>query len=151
MALRFAALAEELVPTMGSVLTAAFTAHLRESVGRGMIGRAELQSGHIADAQELTVAFADLVGFTRLGGELEAQELGLVAGKLAELANDVAAPPVRLVKTIGDAALFVSTDPEALITASLDLLAAAAETELPSLRVGIAIGPTQCWRSAIGY
>jgi adenylate cyclase len=142
-AMRFATLAEALVPAMTPVLTAAFSAHLRESVGRGMIGRAQLQSGQLADAQELAVAFADLVGFTRLGGELEAQELGSVASRLAELATEHAHPPVRLVKTIGDAALFVSPDTGALVRAALALLDAASAAELPSLRVGIAVGPTQ--------
>ena len=141
-ALRFATLAEELTPAMTPVLVAAFNAHLREAVGRGMIGQAELEAGHIADAQELTVAFADLVGFTRLGGELEVRELGSVAGRLAELATEVAEPPVRLVKTIGDAALFVSADPRALIEAVLLLLRRAAEAELPSLRAGVSLGPT---------
>ena len=46
----------------------AFNAHLRDSVRRGMLGRAELEAGDIAGAQELAVCFADLVGFTRLGG-----------------------------------------------------------------------------------
>ncbi len=39
-------------------------------------------------------------------------ELGTVAGRLASLAASVTEAPVRLVKTIGDAAMFVSTEPE---------------------------------------
>ncbi|MHB8694456.1 MAG: adenylate/guanylate cyclase domain-containing protein [Solirubrobacteraceae bacterium] len=141
-ALRFATLAEELTPAMTPVLVSAFNAHLRENVGRGMIGRAELEAGHIADAQPLAVAFADLVGFTRLGGEIEVRELGTVAGRLAALATEAAEPPVRLIKTIGDAALLASTEPGPLVAAALSLQAAAAEAELPSLRVGAAYGPT---------
>src|SRR5690242_12280654 len=70
-ALRFAALAQELAPRLAPVLEAAFNAHLRESVRRGIIGRAERESGQIAGAQEMAVCFADLVGFTRLGGEMD--------------------------------------------------------------------------------
>jgi adenylate cyclase len=50
-------------------------------------------------------------------------------------------PPVRLIKTIGDAAMFVSPDPEPLIGVALDLVAAFEQDELPSLRAGIAFGP----------
>lgn len=141
-AVRFAELADQLSPTIGPVLQASFDAHVRQAIGRGMIGQDELRRGNLPDAVELTVAFADLVGFTRLGGEIDALELGTVAGRLGELATDVAAPPVRLVKTIGDAALFVSADPGPLIAAALRLVELAGAAELPSLRVGASIGPT---------
>jgi adenylate cyclase len=138
---RFAGLAEQLVPATEPILMAGFKAHLRDSVQRGVLGRDELESGDVAGAQELAVCFADLVGFTRLGGQVEVQELGTVAGELARLATSVSEAPVRLVKTIGDAAMFVSPDPEPLIAAALDLIAAFDERELPSLRAGIAFGP----------
>jgi adenylate cyclase len=140
-AVRFAALAQELTPALSPVLIAAFSAHLRESVSRGMLGRAELTAGQLAGAQEMSICFADLVGFTRLGGEIEAHELGTVAGRLAELAADVTTPQVRLVKTIGDAAMFVSPEPGPLIEAALTLVEAVEQAELPSLRAGIAMGP----------
>lgn len=138
---RFAELGEQLTPAVGPVLVAAYGAHLRESVGRGMIGREERASGRLAGGQEIAVCFADLVGFTRLGGEVEAQELGSVAGTLARLAAEAAQPPVRLVKTIGDAAMFVSDEPEPLVALALSLLKSAEQAELPSLRAGIASGP----------
>jgi adenylate cyclase len=139
-AVRFAQLAEELLPALGPVLAAAFAAHLRESVSRGMITRAELERGQLSDSQQLVVCFADLVGFTRLGGELEAQQLGIVADRLAQRAAEVAEPPVRLVKTIGDAAMFVCGEPAPLLVAVLRLIELAEEDELPSLRAGVAVG-----------
>jgi adenylate cyclase len=140
-ALRFAELAEQLTPALTPVLSAAYTQHLRESVGRGMIGREERRSGQLAEAQEIAVCFADLVGFTRLGGEVEVHELGGVAGRLARLAADVTAPPVRLVKTIGDAAMFVSPELAPLVEVALSLVEAVQDADLPSLRAGIASGP----------
>ncbi len=140
-AMRFASLAEELAPELHPILLAAYNSHLRDSVRRGMIGRAERETGAVADAQELTVGFADLVGFTRMGAQVEAQELGGVAGRLAELATEVTTPPVRLIKTIGDAAMFVSPDPAALVAVALGLVEVTREAELPSLRAGIALGP----------
>jgi adenylate cyclase len=140
-AVRFSLLAEQLTPALSPVLVAAYGQHLRESVGRGMIGREERESGRLAGAQEISVCFADLVGFTRLGGEVELQELGSVAGRLARLAADVTSPPVRLVKTIGDAAMFVSPEPGPLVEVALELVDAVHEAGLPSLRAGIASGP----------
>ena len=138
---RFATLAEQLTPAFAPILMAAFTAQLRASVARGVIGRAELASGRRAAEQQLAVCFVDLVGFTRLGAQVELLELSTVAGQIARLAAAHAEPPVRLIKTIGDAAMFVSPDAETMVDAALSLLQAAADAELPSLRAGIAFGP----------
>lgn len=138
---RFATLAEQLTPALTPVLVAAFKQHLRESVRLGMLGRTELETGDIAGARELAVCFADLVGFTRLGGQVEQAQLGVVAGRLADLAASVTEPPVRLVKTIGDAAMFVSSEPGPLVAVALKLVQESADAELPSVRAGIALGP----------
>jgi adenylate cyclase len=140
-AARFATLAEQLTPALTPVLVAAFKAHLHESVRRGVLGRTERESGQIAGAQEVGVCFADLVGFTRLGSEVAVQELGTVVGQLAELATEIPADPVRLVKTIGDAAMFVSPELPQLVDTALSLVEAAERAELPALRAGIASGP----------
>jgi adenylate cyclase len=137
---RFKDLTEKLSEANNPVLIAAYRAHLREAVRRGMIGRVEREQGANVAAQEMTICFADLVGFTRLGGDVAATELGSVAGKLAELAADVAERPVRLVKTIGDAAMFVSPEPGPMVTAALALVDAVEAAELPSVRAGIACG-----------
>ncbi|HEX3978210.1 MAG TPA: adenylate cyclase regulatory domain-containing protein [Solirubrobacteraceae bacterium] len=140
-ALRFAQLAEQLTPAFAPILVAAFKAHLRDSVQRGVLGLAELEAGDIAGAQELAVCFADLVGFTRLGGQVEVGELSTVAGRLASLSASLTEPPVRLVKTIGDAAMFVSPEPSTLVELALKLVDAFEAEGLPSLRAGIAFGP----------
>jgi adenylate cyclase len=140
-ATRFAAMAEQLLPPMTPVLAAAFQAHIRESARRGIISRAELEQGRLQSEEEAVVCFADLVGFTSLGGQIAVGELGTVARTLAELASDVATPPVRLIKTLGDAAMLVSTDTAALVGAALELVQAAETAELPALRAGIASGP----------
>ena len=138
---RFAALAEQLTPAIDPVLRAAYKQHLAESVRRGMLSPAERETGQAGGTQEVTVCFVDMVGFTRLGAQIEAQELGTLASKLAELATDVTEPPVRLVKTIGDAAMFVSPDPAAVVAVALSLLEAVEAADLPSLRAGVARGP----------
>ena len=85
-----------------------------------------------------TVCFADLVGFTRLGEQVAPDELGRVAQRLVELAAERLRGDVRLVKTIGDAAMLVGPDADAMLELALDLVDAAdAEGEdFPQLRVG---------------
>ena len=138
---RFARLTEELTPALAPVLLAAFKGHLQENVQRGMISRAELESGHLAGEQSTAVCFADLVGFTTLGGQLAAEELGGVIGRFGELASEVTNSEVRLIKTIGDAAMLSAREPGPLVDAALSLLEAVEEADLPSLRAGIAYGP----------
>jgi adenylate cyclase len=138
---RLTLIAAELTPAFGPVLMSAFTAQLRASLARGVIGREELSSGQRAAQRVLAVCFVDMVGFTRLGVEIEVLELGAIARHLARLAATVVSPPARLIKTIGDAAMFVSPDPAALVEVALDLLDAAAAEDLPVLRAGIAFGP----------
>ncbi len=142
LALRFAAAAEFLLPLIGPTLVHALQANMLEQIRRDVIATADLAAGEIGGTADLAVCFADLVEFTRLGEEIPAEELGLVAGRLEEMASVVAEPPVRLVKTIGDAVMFVSTDAEAMLNASLSLIAAAeAEGEqFPWLRAGLARG-----------
>ncbi|MBV8432633.1 MAG: hypothetical protein JO244_15825, partial [Solirubrobacterales bacterium] len=137
---RFAERAEVLTPALGPVLLAAYKGHLREAVQQGVISRAELAAGHLAGEQETAVAFVDLVGFTTLGGQLEAEELGSVIGKFGELASDVTDSEVRLVKTIGDAAMLASRETTRLVEATLSLLEAVQEADLPSARAGVACG-----------
>ena len=89
----------------------------------------------------MTIAFADLVGFTRLGESLEIEQIGDLTGRLFELASDAARPPVRLVKMIGDAAMFASARVRVRCsTRSLELVEAAGKEEIPPLRAGVARG-----------
>jgi adenylate cyclase len=138
---RFSTLAEQLVPAFSPVLLAAYKAHLREAVQRGVISSEELAAGHLVGEQETAVCFADLVGFTTLGGQVETEELGGVITRFTELAADVANSQVRLVKTIGDAAMLSSREAAPLVRAALSLLDAIEAADLPSARAGVAFGP----------
>ena len=142
LALRFAAAAEYMLPVFEPTLSYAFRAHMLEQIRRDVIGAGEIASGEPGTATEVAVCFADLVGFTKLGEQVETEELGLIAGRLDELATAVAEPPVRLVKLIGDAAMLVSTDATAMVEAALRMVEAADEEgdEFPRLRAGIAHG-----------
>ena len=118
------------------------TLHLRHATQSEVVSALERSGGQLPGSREVAVCFADLVGFTRLGEEVPPDELGRLAARLEALAGDVAEPPVRLVKTIGDAAMLASPEPEPLLDAALRLIDAAdAEGEdFPQLRAGAALG-----------
>ena len=141
---RLVGMAEFLLPLGTEFLDYAFQANLLELIKRDVIGAADLAAGDIGGVVERTVCFADLVEFTSLGEEIAPEELGAVVGHFEELATSIVAPPVRLVKTIGDAVMLVSAEAEPLVAQSLDLVAAAAAEgdQFPVLRAGIATGPT---------
>ena len=142
--LRYAAAARELMPELAPMLYDALTAHLAEQIRGDVLSRAEEASGRaLPGARDMGVAFADLVGFTRLGQARPLEDLGALADRLAELAQERARPPVRLVKTVGDAAMLVSPEPGALLDSVLSLVEAAdAEGgEFPQLKAGVDFGP----------
>ncbi len=139
----YAGVAAGLVPLVGPLVDQMLRIHLNHAVREEVVTAAEREAGELPGAREVSVAFADLVGFTRLGEELPPDQLERVAERLGQLANAVVDPPVRFVKSIGDAVLLVSADPGALVAVAHALVAAAdAEgEEFPQLRVGVASGP----------
>jgi adenylate cyclase len=96
-----------------------------------------------ATLARVAVGFADLAGFTKLGEAVAADELGELAERFAAMALEVAEAPVRLVKTIGDAAMLVSPATDPLLALVLDLVDAAdaPESGLPAIHAGVARGP----------
>jgi adenylate cyclase len=139
---RYAQAAAQLYPLVDPMISNVLALHLRHTTQSEVINALERSGGQLPGSREVAVCFADLVGFTRLGEEVAPEELGHLAVRLEALASDVAEPPVRLVKTIGDAAMLASVEPEPLLDATLALLDAAdAEGEdFPQLRAGAALG-----------
>ncbi|HMJ33740.1 MAG TPA: adenylate cyclase regulatory domain-containing protein [Baekduia sp.] len=143
---RYAAAVREVMPLVGPLVLGMLSQHLRNMVQGEAIGAAERQAGTpLPGARDTTVAFADMVGFTRLGEEIAPEDLGSVAERLFSLTRDVVEPPVRLVKTIGDAVMLTSPDPAALVRAALRLVEAtdaeSSDGAFPQVRVGLAYGP----------
>jgi adenylate cyclase len=94
-----------------------------------------------AGQRQVTVCFADIVGWTELSEEAEEARIGSVADRLSSMATDLLRPPARVVKMIGDAVMFVSPDTAPLLDLAVDLVDAAEEDEeFPQLRAGLASG-----------
>ncbi len=143
LAQNYQAASQLLAPSLGPLLETVLRQHLRQAVATEIVTAQERSLGELPGARDVVVAFADLVGFTRMGEQVPPEVLGAVAGRLESLAGGVISAPVRVVKTIGDAVLLVSTDAAAMVQASLALVevAAAEGEDFPQLRVGIASGP----------
>jgi adenylate cyclase len=142
LAYQYAQAAAALYPLVNPLVANMLALHLKNATQSTVVSALERSGGQLPGSREVGVCFADLVGFTRLGEEVSPDELGRLAVRLEALASEVVEPPVRLVKTIGDAAMLASPDPEPLLGAALSLIDAAdAEgPEFPQLRAGAALG-----------
>ncbi len=143
LALRYVLAADALAPEMAAVLDSLFRAQLRDGIRSDLVTEAERDAGRLAGTRDVAVAFADLVGYTKLGEHLPTEELGEIATRLSELATTAICRPTQLVKTIGDAVMLVSWEVDAMLE-TIQRLVAAAEAEgekFPQLRVGVAYGP----------
>jgi adenylate cyclase len=138
-AVRNAEAIRELLPLMTPLMEHTLRLHLRDQIRNQAFGPVEAQSPNL---RHVWVGFADMVGFTRLGERIDPEDLGGLATRLTDLALDTARPPVRLVKTIGDAAMLVSPAAKPLVDATLTLVDRAEEQgeEFPALRAGLAGG-----------
>ncbi|HEV3379359.1 MAG TPA: adenylate cyclase regulatory domain-containing protein [Thermoleophilaceae bacterium] len=139
--LRYAQTLRELGPLAGPALTQMLNLRLRDQIRQAVVGQAELESGRLPDAQHVAVGFVDIVGFTRLGEQVEPDELGAVVRGFEEMVEDAVRSPVRLVKTIGDAAMLAAPEAPPLIDTMLELVEGSREDDdRPLLRAGIASG-----------
>lgn len=136
------ALVSQIVPLLGPMIQDMLFMQLRHMMETEAVNAGERAAGKpLPGARQVTVAFADLVGFTQLGEVVSAEELGHLAGRLAGLARDLTAPPVWFIKTIGDAVMLVCPDPAPLLDTVLKLVEVVdTDNNFPRLRAGVASG-----------
>jgi adenylate cyclase len=139
--LRYAEAMRELGPLAAPALQQMLNVRMREQIRQAVVGQAELRSGHLPGAQRIAVGFVDIVGFTSLGEEVPPDELGAVVGRFERRVEEAVSPPVRLVKTLGDAAMLTSPSAGPLVRATLDLVETSqADDGGQLLRSGLAVG-----------
>jgi adenylate cyclase len=137
--LRYAEAVRNLGPLAAPTLQHMLNLRLREQMREAVVSQAELQAGRLAGAQPITVGFVDIVGFTKLGEDVAPEDLGPVVRSFERAVADAAQPPVRLVKTIGDAAMLVAPEPGPVVDTVIQLVDRSHD-EAPLLRGGIACG-----------
>jgi adenylate cyclase len=139
--LRYAESVQNLGPLAAPTLGHMLNLHLRETLRNVVIGDAELRSGRLPGAQPVAVGFVDIVGFTQLGEEIAPEELGALVRDFERGVERATNPPVRLVKTIGDAAMLVAPEPKPVLDAVIELVEESrGDSSLPLLRGGVASG-----------
>lgn len=91
---------------------------------------------------DLTVGFADMTRFTALSNRLDENALASVVEDFETRCGDlITSAGARVIKTLGDAMLFVHPDPVKATRISLDIVTAiGARAKLPDVRVGLATG-----------
>ncbi|HCA53118.1 MAG TPA: adenylate/guanylate cyclase domain-containing protein, partial [Mycobacterium sp.] len=98
------ALVSQAAPLLGPMIQDMLLMQLRHVAETDAINASERRAGApLPGARLVACAFADLVGFTRLGEELPPEGIELLANRLAGIAREAVVAPVRLIKTIGDA------------------------------------------------
>ena len=137
---RFAQLADHSLPAMARLLEFVWRRHVQAAVRRTMLLRTRSASGALP---VLAVGFADMVGFTTLSQQLSEEDLAAVVSRFERVAHDtVTAGSGRVVKMIGDEAMFVGDSVEDAARIGLDLAEAYADDDLLSdVRVALAVGP----------
>ena len=137
--LRYAEALRNLGPLAAPTLEQMFSLRMREQMREAVVSQAELQTGRLAGSQPVTVGFVDIVGFTQLGEDVPPEDVGNVIRRFERAVAEAVEPPVRLVKTIGDAAMLVAPEPGPVVNAVVGLVERSHE-ESPLLRGGIASG-----------
>lgn len=126
-----------LLPFLTEVMEYAFRRHLRAAARR------RITLAGVPEGDGLTVGFADMVRFTKLSQRLDDHDLARLVTQFDELTNEIVATNGgRIVKMIGDEAMFAVEAPDQAAHIALELAAVFGERDdLPGVRVGLASGP----------
>jgi adenylate cyclase len=132
------ALSREVLPLVGPVLDQVHQRYLMHFVEQDVVGHMESDlDGTTIDLgrMRVAIAFADLAGYTRLTEE-EGEQTAVDAVERFVEAVEVTLPDeARVIKTIGDEAMIVGSDPGRLIDWAVGFQAMQTERPLPRIAV----------------
>lgn len=133
--------AKALHPKAAQLLVHAYERALVHVISGELAGAATRDSTQELD---LAIGFVDLVGFTALSAQVDPSGLDAVLDVFEERVFEIAGTDedVEVVKFVGDAAMFVSTDALSLAAALVRLTQPTDALEDAPLRAGLAAGPT---------
>jgi adenylate cyclase len=132
-------IADELLPPFAAAMDAVLRRHIVDAA-RGLWAVDEERS---TVTRQTTVGFVDLVGYTATSRALTPRQLNAAVSQFDDRVSAfVSDAGGRLVKLIGDEAMFVVDDPRAACALGLGLAAAFEDDdEMPPVRIGLAFGP----------
>ena len=141
-AVALAELAEGLAPLGEPLLGYVLRIYVRQGLRQAVVREGDLAAGHLPHTEEVTVCFADLAGFTELGEDDDPRRITRITDRFTELAVAASGSRVRLVKMLGDAAMLVARDTEAVLDTSIELVEEAAREggDFPPVHAGLARG-----------
>ena len=130
----------QLLPELEWLIAFAWRRHMLAAVQRALAGASVGGSDHTTRA----VGFCDIVDYTRAVRDMTSEHLSELVAAFEQIAYDIVIRGGgRVVKTLGDEVMFTVFDPVQAARIGLALSAAFAEHEIvPSVRVGLAYGPT---------
>ena len=132
-------LLDEVNPPFEGLVVYAWRRHLAAALAR--IEALGASADDLSTTQ-VSVGFADIVGFTALSNELSRQRIGdIVEIFESRCADVVAGQRGRIIKSLGDSVLFVSDDPIAAYDIAEGIIAVVGrDPRMPEVRVGLASG-----------
>jgi adenylate cyclase len=132
-------LTDEVGVPFEQLLVYAWRRHLAAAVSRVEALGADDADLHTT---RVTVGFADLVRFTALSNQLSEEMIGdMVEIFESRCADVVAARHGRVIKTLGDSVLFVSSDPAEAMEIALDIVDVIGhDSRMPDVRIGLSTG-----------
>jgi adenylate cyclase len=132
------ALSREVLPLVGPVLDQVHQRYLMHFVEQDVVGHMESDlDGTSIDLgrMRVAIAFADLAGYTRLTEEEGEQTAVDAVERFVEAVEITLPDEARVIKTIGDEAMIVGSDPERLTDWAVGFQAMQTERPLPRIAV----------------
>lgn len=133
-------LVEGVGPAFEELLIYSWRRHLAAAVARAEALGANDEDQHTA---EVTIGFADLVGFSAYSNEHTQDQIGETVEIFENRCSDtVAQRGGRVIKTLGDSVLFVCEEPSRAYDVAADIVGQiGGDDRLPDVRIGLATGP----------
>lgn len=128
--------ADEVLPRLEQLVVHVWRRQFAAAVGRAFASAA-------SDGRGVAVGFVDIVDFTASTRRWDAATLEQMLERFErETALRVTAFGGRVVKTLGDAVMYVTDEPHAAVEVALDTVDAhSGDPQLPDVRAGVAYGP----------
>jgi adenylate cyclase len=129
---------EELLPLFSPVIDHLHRRFLNHFVEQDIVGHMESESGGEIGQVRVAIAFADLAGYTQLTEEVGDEEAAGIVERFVANVNQSLPDEARILQTIGDEVMIVSSDAGSLIDWAVGFQTLNTERPLP--RIGIHCG-----------